>query len=59
MDTSKCNQIHVEEDGWIWDDGFITFEQDMKTDEDLTFELLKVDIPSRGTSVNVLQILVL
>jgi hypothetical protein len=45
----------VEEDNHIWDDGFLDFDQDMKTD-DPYFELLDVNIPSQNTSVTVLQI---
>jgi O-glycosyl hydrolase len=56
MDTSERNQALVEEDNRIWDEGFLTFEQDMKTD-DPSFELLSVEIPSKDTKVNVLQIL--
>ena len=55
MDTSERNQQLVEEDNRIWDEGFIDFEQDMKTD-DPVFELLDVALPSQNTSVNVLQI---
>ena len=51
MDTSERNQLHFEEDNQVCDDGYITFEQDMKTEEDLNFELLTVEIASCGTSV--------
>jgi hypothetical protein len=55
MDTSERNQLLVEEDGRIWDYGYLDFEQDMKT-ENPEFELLSVQLPNRiGTSVNVLQ----
>jgi hypothetical protein len=58
MDTSERNQALVkQEDNRIWDEGFLTFDQDMKSD-DPTFELLSVEIPSKATKVNVLQILV-
>jgi len=57
MDTSERNQLLVEEDGRVWDEGFLSFDQDMKTDDVPVFELLDVQIPSRNTTVNVLQIL--
>ena len=57
MDTSERNQTLVEEDNRIWDEGFITFDQDMKTD-DPHVELLSVNIPAKATVVNVLQLFV-
>ena len=56
MDTSACNQELVEEDGCIWDEGVLTFDQDMKIDDESPFELLNVDIQAQNTIVNVLQI---
>jgi hypothetical protein len=45
----------VEEDGRIWDDGLLEFDQEMKTDIP-NFELLNVELPNRArTSVNALQ----
>ena len=55
MDTSERNQQLVEEDNRIWDDGFLTFDQDMKTDNPV-FEVLDVALPSQRTTVKVLQI---
>jgi hypothetical protein len=55
MDTSERNQALVDEDGRIWDDGFLIFHEDMKTD-DPVFELLEVTIESQATVVKVLQI---
>lgn len=55
MDTSERNQSLVEEDGRIWDDGFLAFQEDMKTDDPL-FELLEVSIESQNAVVKVLQI---
>jgi len=57
MDMSERNQTLVEEDNRIWDDGFLDFDQDMKT-SDPTFEVLDVVIPSQNTTVKVLQIFV-
>lgn len=57
MDTSERNQALVQEDGRIWDEGFLSFEQDMEEDIPV-FELLKVEIPSKATVVTVLQIFV-
>jgi hypothetical protein len=56
MDTSERNHQLEAEDKRIWDDGFILFQQDMKTDTDPIIELLNVDTPSRNQCVNVLQI---
>ncbi len=57
MDTARRNERLVdEESNRVWDEGYLTFEQDMKTDAGVTFELLTVPIPSKNTSVNVLQI---
>lgn len=55
MDTSERNQALVEEDGRVWDDGFLVFHEDMKTD-DPYFELLEVTMESQATVVKVLQI---
>jgi hypothetical protein len=55
MDTSERNQALVQEDKRVWDEGYLSFEQDMKTD-DPNFELLRVDVPSKATKVTVLQI---
>ena len=57
MDMSERNQALVEEDNRIWDTGFIQFERDMNC-EDPIFELLDVEITSKNTTVNVLQIYV-
>ncbi len=58
MDTARRNECLVDEEtNRVWDEGYLTFEQqDMKTDVGVTFELLEVPIPSKNTSVNVLQI---
>jgi hypothetical protein len=58
MDTSERNQALVEEDGRVWDEGVLDFEQDMKT-EDPNFELLQVELPSKNRIVNVLQFIVM
>jgi len=55
VDTPERNQALVEEDGRIWDDGFLTFDQDMSQEEASKFELLTVDISSQGKHVQVLQ----
>lgn len=57
MNTAQANQELVEEDGRAWDRGYISFDQDMKTDSEI-FELLDVKIPSTSRVVNVLQMLV-
>ena len=58
MDTSERNQQLVEEDGKIWDNGVMTFDQDMKIDDVPVFVLLDVNISSRATTIKVLQIMV-
>jgi hypothetical protein len=58
MSTANNNQELVEEDGRVWDEGIINFDQDMKTDGDDIFELLDVKIPSTSRVVIVLQMLV-
>ena len=58
MDTSERNQSLVEEDGRIWDTGYLTFDQDMKVDDDLPLELLDVGIEAKNVVINVLQIFV-
>lgn len=56
MDMSDRNQQRVGEDGMVWDEGFIKFEQDMMNEEDaFVFELLSVDLPSRNTVVRMIQ----
>jgi hypothetical protein len=55
MDTSEHNQLLVEEDNYIWDEGFLDFDQDMKT-EDPIIEILDVGIPSQNTTMRVLQV---
>lgn len=55
MDTSERNQSLVQEDGRIWDDGYLLFDDEMKTD-DPVIELLEVTIESQNTTVKVLQI---
>lgn len=55
MDTSERNQDLVEEDGRIWDEGVIKFEEDMKHEDIPIFELLNVKIDAQGTTVKVLQ----
>lgn len=56
MDTSERNQGLVEEDGKIWDSGFLVFEDDMKSEEPIV-ELLEVTIDSLNTTVRVLQLM--
>ena len=55
MDTNERNQKLVEEDGRIWDEGFLVFEQDMK-EENIESELVDVEIASQNTTVKVLQL---
>ena len=55
MDTAVRNQDLVEEDGRIWDEGMLAFDQDMKSDLPAA-EVLEVEIPSKNTSVTVLQL---
>jgi hypothetical protein len=51
------NKKLQDEDGKIWDTGFLHFTKHMKTDlEDLSFEVLRFDIPSQDTVVKMLQI---
>ena len=58
MDTSARNQDLVEEDGRVWDDGVLCFDQDMKIDDEPEFELLNVDIQAQNCVLKVLQIFV-
>jgi hypothetical protein len=58
MDTSERNHQLESEDKRIWDEGYVIFEQDMKTDDDPTIELLDVRIPSKDQMINVLQIFI-
>ena len=53
IDTAERNQLLVEEDGRIWDEGVLKFKQDMSTSMDI-IEILNVQSPS-GV-VKVLQI---
>ncbi|CAB9512685.1 hypothetical protein SEMRO_550_G164650.1 [Seminavis robusta] len=55
MDTSERNQQLVKEDGRIWNDGYLCFDQDMK-DEDPIIELLDVTNTALGKTIQVLQI---
>ena len=57
MDTSERNQQLLEEDGHVWDQGVITFDQDMKTKDIPVFELLDVTISSKNITVKVLQLM--
>jgi hypothetical protein len=55
MDTSRRNQMLVEEDGHVYDDGTYAFEVDMKQENPI-IELLDVDVPARNIQVKCLQI---
>ena len=55
MDMAVRNQDLVEEDGCMWDEGMLAFDQDMKSDLPAA-EVLEVEIPSKNTSVTVLQL---
>lgn len=54
VDTSERNQERVEEDGRVWNDGVIMFEEDME-DNPPILELLDVAIPTANSKVKVLQ----
>ena len=55
MDTSERNQALVEENGRIWDEGFLCFDNDMK-DGDEVVELLNVRNTSLKQTIKVLQL---
>ena len=53
MDTNERNQRLVEEDGRIWDNGVLMFEQDMLQE---AFDSELVDVAIGSTTVKVLQL---
>lgn len=54
-DTARRNERLVDEStGRVWDTGYFIFQQDMRQ-EDTSFELLEVEIPSKNVKVTVLQ----
>ncbi|KAL3935791.1 MAG: hypothetical protein SGARI_002826, partial [Bacillariaceae sp.] len=57
IDCAESNASLTEEDGKIYDDGFIFFDSPMKTDlEDLEHEICEVEISSAGKTVLMLEV---
>jgi hypothetical protein len=57
IDFAECNASITEEDGRVYDTGYIMYDVCMKTAlEDLEHEILEIDIDSKGTKVLMLEI---
>lgn len=55
FNTAKRNMEMVDSDGKKWDDGYLTFEQDMLTSNPI-IELVDVEVSATNKHVNVLQV---